>query len=72
MKELVIKVLPNNIFLFTFPDESEINSILSMEPWNFNRALLLLKRFEGFNMGEIGSFPHTHLWVRATNIPPTV
>lgn len=63
-------MLANNIYIFTFPEEGEIERIISMEPWNFNRALLLLKKFEGFTMGDIGSFPTTHLWVRATNIPP--
>lgn len=39
-----------------------------MEPWNF---LLLLKRFVGFNMGDVGSFHYTSLWVRAFIVPPS-
>lgn len=38
-----------------FPDAREIDRILDMEPWNFIRSLLLLKRFEGFFMGDLGS-----------------
>lgn len=68
---LKIKVLANNIFIFTFSSEAEIDRILSMEPWNFSRSLLLLKRFEGFNMGDVGSFNYTSLWVRAFNVPPS-
>lgn len=70
VKDLKIKMMANNIFIFTFPDEKKIDCIISMEPWNFNRVLLLLKKFEGFDVGDIGSFPTTHLWVRVFNISP--
>lgn len=34
VKGLKIKVLAQNHFLFTFPDEAEIERLLAMEPWN--------------------------------------
>lgn len=60
--DLKIKSLANNQFLFTFQQEEDIQRIIAKEPWTFNRSLLLLKRFEGFNMGEVGKFNTTHLW----------
>lgn len=69
--DLKIKELANNIYIFTFPSEEEIDRILYMEPWNFSRVLLLLKRFDGFIMRDVRSFNYTSLWVRAFNVPPS-
>ncbi|EXC28688.1 hypothetical protein L484_006984 [Morus notabilis] len=40
-----------------------------MEPWTFNNALIALKEVDGVNIGDVGEFRHTRLWVQVHNLP---
>lgn len=56
-----------DFFFFTFEQE-DIERVLGSESWSYNRSLLLLKKFEGFPQGDIGTFQTFQIWVRAYNI----
>ncbi|KAK6124264.1 hypothetical protein DH2020_042016 [Rehmannia glutinosa] len=58
-----------DMFFFIFNDEREIKRVLNLEPWIYNRSLVILKEFEGLNVGDIGDLSYTRLWVQVFNLP---
>lgn len=53
-KGLDISELGNDVFLFTFPNERERSRIIDMEPWTFNKSLLVLKELDDSSNPNIG------------------
>lgn len=66
---LDIKVMFENQYLFIFEEIEEMDRILETELWHFAGFLLVLKRFQGYTMGEAGLLLFTHFWVCAFNLP---
>ncbi|KAK6156052.1 hypothetical protein DH2020_010300 [Rehmannia glutinosa] len=56
-------------FFFIIEDPREVDRILNLEPWTFNRLLIILKEFEGLNVREVGELTHTRFWVQIHNLP---
>ncbi|KAK6138781.1 hypothetical protein DH2020_027478 [Rehmannia glutinosa] len=56
-------------FFFVFEDPREIEKVLSLEPWTFNRSLLVLKEFEGLNSKDVDDIQYTRFWVQIHNLP---
>lgn len=62
--------IEQGIFLFTFEIETERERILSMEPWTFDKSLLVLKVYEGDrdNIGRL-NFHFATFWVQIHSLP---
>lgn len=69
VKEVKIKSMGDNIFLFKFASEKEKKRVLIGGPWHFDRVLIVL--FEPTRIGDIKnqSFTHVTFWVQIHNIP---
>ncbi|XP_023925871.1 uncharacterized protein LOC112037293 [Quercus suber] len=64
-----VKNMGNHIVLFTFDNEQEVDSILSNEPWSFDKHLLLLQRYDKDTQIEDLKFSNTSFWVQVRDIP---
>ncbi|KAK6119800.1 hypothetical protein DH2020_046455 [Rehmannia glutinosa] len=58
-----------DMFFFIFDNHNEIERILNLEPWTFNRSLLVLQEFEGLNFRDVDVPRHTRFWIQVHNLP---
>ena len=54
-----IKNLGNLIMLFSFDNETEVNTILANAPWSFNKHLMILQKYDGVSKIEDLDFNNT-------------
>uniref|UniRef100_A0A803P112 DUF4283 domain-containing protein n=1 Tax=Cannabis sativa TaxID=3483 RepID=A0A803P112_CANSA len=66
---LEIKDLPDDLFLFTFHGEVDLEKVETNDPWNFKRTLLLLQRTDGLSYIDPSSFTTSPFWVRVLRVP---
>ena len=59
----------NHIVLFTFDNKLEVDSILSNEPWSFDKHLMVLQRCDKDTPVEDLMFNCTSFWVQVHDIP---
>ena len=59
----------NHIVLFTFDNKLEVDSILSNEPWSFDKHLMVLQRYDKDTLVEDLMFNRTFFWVQVHDIP---
>ncbi|XP_030970096.1 uncharacterized protein LOC115990400 [Quercus lobata] len=64
-----VKNMGNHIVLFTFDNKHEVDSILSNEPWSFDKHLLVLQRYDKDEPIEDLKFNSTTFWVQVHDIP---
>lgn len=62
------RVLVENTFIFTFKEAEYVDRIPDSELWSYNRALVLLKKFEWFPKDDIGKIQTVQIWICAYNI----
>lgn len=58
-----------DIFFVSFADERDGKKVLDLEPWSFDRALVVLKPVEIGDMAESEDFCFTKLWIQIHNLP---
>ena len=63
-----VKNMGNHIVLFTFDNKQEVDSILSNEPWSFDKHLLVLQRYDKDTPIEDLKFSCTSFWVQVHDI----
>ncbi|KAL8485033.1 hypothetical protein ACS0TY_027364 [Phlomoides rotata] len=63
--------IEKNLFSFQFRSESNMQSVLSREPWMFDKNVLLLKELWGGEQPSVVSFQITTFWVRLYDLPTT-
>ncbi|OMP02217.1 hypothetical protein COLO4_11269 [Corchorus olitorius] len=66
---LVIKEVGGKLYMFKFEDGPEKDRVLVTQPWHFNRALLVLKEYDGVEKPESIVFDTCLFWVRIFDIP---
>ena len=54
-----VKNMGNHIVLFMFDNKQEVDSILSNEPWSFDKHLLVLQRYDKDTQIEDLKFSNT-------------
>ena len=64
-----MRELENDVFLFLFSDAKERRRILDMEPWVFDKHLIVLKEVNGDDVLNWGDWCFTPFWVQAHNLP---
>lgn len=69
MKDVKIKELGENVFIFQFGSEADKRKIFAGGPWHFDKALIVLTEPAG--IGEITkqAFTHVSFWVQILNVP---
>lgn len=71
-KEVGIKILMNNHFVFTYERPGDID--LGLSTWNPGPIIELYSSLENlkasFVSSELGLLQHIHFWVQAFHIPP--
>ncbi|OMP01909.1 reverse transcriptase [Corchorus capsularis] len=65
----MIKEAGDNLFIFHFEDEIERDRVLVSQPWCFNRALLVLKDFDGIQDPNEVVFDQCQYWMRMFDLP---
>ena len=63
--------LGNNLMLFTFEDDADLDRVLLYEPWSFDKSLVAFQRAEDEIDPETLVFKHTAFWVQIQNLPLT-
>ncbi|OMO50714.1 Endonuclease/exonuclease/phosphatase [Corchorus capsularis] len=64
-----IKEIGDHLFVFHFEDELEKDRVFVNQPWSFNKALLALNDYDGFEAPERIPFEITPFWVRIYGLP---
>ena len=59
----------NNMVLFDFELEVDIEKVLIGEPWTFNRHLVVLEHYNGSTLVQKLHFRTTSLWVQIHDLP---
>ncbi|GMN22624.1 hypothetical protein TIFTF001_051230, partial [Ficus carica] len=67
--DLSVQVIDRDIFLFSFEKEQDRSRVLAMEPWSFNKSLILLKVVNGDETLRWDSWSFTCFWIRVYNLP---
>ncbi|GMN44875.1 hypothetical protein TIFTF001_014061 [Ficus carica] len=67
--DLSAQVIDRDIFLFSFKKEQDRARVLAMEPWSFNKSLMLLKTVNGDETLRWDSWNLTCFWIRVYNLP---
>ena len=55
--------------LFTFDNKTKVHNILANEPWNFDKHLMVLRRYDGVSNMQNMDFNLTPFWVQVHGIP---
>ena len=64
-----VRKVGNHILLFVFDNEEEVESIFEGEPWNFDKHLVLIRRYDNSIPVKELVFDHVSLWVQVHDIP---
>ena len=67
--DLSAQVIDRDTFLFSFEKEQDRAKVLAMEPWSFNKSLLILKAVNGDETLRWDSWSLTCFWIRIYNLP---
>lgn len=67
--DLSAQVIDRDIFLFSFKKEQDRARVLAMEPWSFNKSLILLKVVNGDEILRWDNWSFTCFWIRVYNLP---
>ena len=67
--DLSAQVIDRDTFLFSFEKEQDRARVLAMEPWSFNKALVLLKVVNGDEALGWDNWSFSCFWIRVYNLP---
>ena len=59
----------NNMVLFDFELEVDVEKVLMGEPWTFDRHLVVFERYEGSKSVQKLQFKTTSFWVQLHDLP---
>ncbi|XP_031092274.1 uncharacterized protein LOC115996968 [Ipomoea triloba] len=68
-KGMAVKELTNNIFLFQFFHEIDVQRILNDGPWSFEKNLLILTRFQPNISPLTMDLNRTDFWIQVHDLP---
>ncbi|PON43114.1 hypothetical protein PanWU01x14_276660 [Parasponia andersonii] len=68
-KGLEIKKIGQDVFVYSFSHKVEKQRVQDNKPWNFNKALLILKDFDDRESPRNYEFCFIKFWIRVFNLP---
>ncbi|KAL8491499.1 hypothetical protein ACS0TY_023205 [Phlomoides rotata] len=63
------KEIGPNLFSFNFKCHDDLLEVKRMEPWHFEKSLVILKEIERGEQPSAMSFTKTNMWVRLYDLP---
>lgn len=66
---MVCRELGNNLISFQFNAKRDLERVLAMEPWHFNKHVLVLKPVKGDIQPSMIEFNKTPFWMRLYDVP---
>ncbi|OMO99000.1 reverse transcriptase [Corchorus capsularis] len=69
VKEFSIIALEENLFLFKFASEADMDRVLEGSPWTFDKHLLLFANYDGNLCPEDYNFTRAPFWIRIYELP---
>jgi len=67
--ELKIRDIGNNILLFEFTDNLDLERVLEFEPWMFDKSLVVFQRATSIEEVPLLDFSRSPFWVQFHNVP---
>ena len=64
-----IRAAGDNIALFAFELEADVEKVLHGEPWTYDRHLVALERYDGLKPANELSFCKTAFWIQIHDLP---
>ena len=64
-----IKKVDEKVYIFSFGKWVEKERVLIQQPWSFNKALLVMKEFDGKNIANSIELSWCPFWVQIHGIP---
>lgn len=61
--------LGHNLISFQFKSKRDMKRVLDMEPWHFNKHILVLKQFTGDTQPSAMKIDKTPFWIRVYDLP---
>lgn len=69
VKGVYLKVLENNLFIFQFFHEKDIQRILCEGPWAFENATLVLKKLNDGDQSAVVELNRVDFWIQVHDVP---
>lgn len=66
---MICRELENNLISFQFHSSRDMDRVLSMEPWQFNKHVLVLAKLSANIQPSFMRFDKTPCWIRVYDIP---
>ena len=64
-----VRAAGDNIALFAFKLEADVEKVVHGEPWTYDRHLVALERYDGRNPVTELSFYNTAFWIQIHDLP---
>ena len=68
--ELKIRDVGDNILLFEFEDNLDLERVLEFEPWSYDKHLVVFQKAIDAELTPLLDFSFTTFWMQIHNIPP--
>lgn len=68
-KGMICRELGDNLISFQFNNKRDLDSVITMEPWQFNKHILVLNPISGDIQPSLQKFDSCPFWIRLYDIP---
>ena len=64
-----VRNIGDHVTLFSFENNSDVERILSAEPWSFDKHIMVLSRYDKENPTNVSELKKVAFWVQVFDIP---
>ena len=69
IREMKIRDIGGNILLFEFDDALDLKRVLELEPWTYDKSLVVFRRAVDVESAPLLPFDSVTFWVQLHNVP---
>ena len=69
IREMKIRDIGGNILLFEFDDALDLERVLELEPWTYDKSLVVFRRAVDVDSAPLLPFDSVTFWVQLHNVP---